>query len=69
MGVRRHLVPRLLLLLSLLAPGCVLIPAGHDARTNGIDYEAGREDPWQCGQPGVEDLRTSSQNDIAIGLP
>ena len=46
-----------------LLSGCVIAPSGWDARSDGGRYDPGWDDPYNVGQPGVEDLRTKSQND------
>jgi len=55
----------LLCLLIALAPACIR-PTGWDARTNGGRYDPGPDDPAAAGQPGVDDMRSRSQNDLAV---
>jgi hypothetical protein len=51
--------------LLLLTPACGL-PTGWDARTNGGRYDPPPDDPFHSGQWGVEDMRSGSQNSLAL---
>jgi hypothetical protein len=51
-----------------LLSGCVISPSGWDARTDAGRYDPGPNDPYHDGQPGVEDMRSGSQNDWTISI-